>query len=130
VPEQQVVGDRERVEHHRAARCVLPEGVAVERRDVRLVDRDPVLDPVGVPLPDQGGVLGEGLDGLAVEPAAVVLEGLRQVPVVQRHHRLDAGGEQPVDEAVVEVQALLVGLAAALRQHARPRDGEPVAADA
>ena len=129
VAEQQVVGDREGVEHHRAARRVLAERVAVERRHVGLVDRYPVLDAVGVPRADQGGVLGEGLDGVAVEPAAVVLEGLREVPVVERHHRRHARVEQAVDEAVVEVEALLVGHAAPAWQHPRPRDREPVVAD-
>ena len=86
--EQQVVRDRQRVEHQRPARGVRADRVAEHRHDVRLVDRDPVLDPVGEPLADDGGVLGEPVDRVAVQPAAVVLERLRQVPVVERHHRL------------------------------------------
>ena len=43
-----------------------------------------------------------------VHPAAAVLEGQRRIPVVQGGHGGDAGGEQLVDQAVVEVQALRV----------------------
>ena len=46
------------------------DAVAEHRHDVRLVDRDPVLDPVGEPLADERGVLGEAVDGVAVQPAA------------------------------------------------------------
>ena len=88
VREQQVVRDRHRVEHQGPARRVHADGVAHHHHDVGLVDRDPVLDPVGEPLADDRGVLGEPVDGLAVQPAALVLERLRQVPVVERHHRL------------------------------------------
>ena len=94
VAEQQVVGDRQRVEHQRPAGGVHADGVAEHGDDVGLVDGDPVLDPVGEPLADDGGVLGEAVDGVAVEPAAVVLERLRQVPVEERDHRLDAVLEQ------------------------------------
>ena len=76
------------------------------------------------------GVLGEAVDGVAVEPAAVVLERLRQVPVVERDHRLHAVGEQRVDQPVVERQALLVGRTATGRLDARPGDREAVAARA
>ena len=50
VPEQQVVGDRQPVEHQLPARRVRADGVPEHRHDVRLVDRDPVLDPVREPL--------------------------------------------------------------------------------
>ena len=67
------------------------------------------------------------VDGRPVEPAAVVLERLRQVPVVERDHRLDAGREQLVDEPVVEREPLGVGPALAGRLDPRPRDREAVA---
>ena len=106
----------------------VPTRVPQHRHDVGLVDRDPVLDPVREPLADQLGVLGEAVDGVAVEPAALVLERLRQVPVVQRGHRLDASLEQPVDQSLVEVQPLRVRRPRPLRLHPRPRDREAVAA--
>ena len=104
VPEQQVVGRRQRVEHQLAARRVRPGRVAQHRDDVRLVHRDPVLDPVREALADQPGVLGEAVHRVAVQPAALVLERLGQVPVVERGHRLDVALQQPVDEPLVEVE--------------------------
>ena len=76
-----------------------------------LVDREEVLDPIAELLGDVPGVVGERLRRLLRLPAAVlVLECLGQIPVVQRRERLDARGEQLVDEAAVEVDAFRVGL--------------------
>ena len=74
------------------------------------------------------GVLGEAGDDLAVRPAAGILERLRQVPVEQRQPRLDPPLEQPVDEPIVEVEALRVRRAAAGGLDPRPRDAEPIGA--
>ncbi len=120
-----------RVEHQRAARRHPAQRVAEQARDVRLVDRDPLLDPVAEPHAAERGVLPEPLGGLAVQPAAlVVLERLRQVPVVERGHRLDAGGEQLVEQPVVVGEALGVDAAAAGGLDAGPGDREAVALDA
>ncbi len=124
------MGGRQAVEEQRLAGGVGAHAVAQDRGDVGLVDGDPVLDAVGEPLADDGGVLREAVDGVAVEPAAVVLERLREVPVVERDHRLLAVLEERVDEPVVERQALLVGRAAAGRLDPRPGDREAVAARA
>jgi hypothetical protein len=129
VRQQQVVGDRKGVEHQGPPRGVRAPGVTEHGDDVRLVDRDPVLDPVPQALADQAGVLGEPVRGVAVQPAAVVLERLREVPVVERCHRLDVPLEQPVDEPVVEVEAGLVHVTGAGGLDPGPGDGEPVAAD-
>ena len=126
--EQQVVGGRQSVEQQGASRSVRADAVPEHGHHVRLVHRDPVLDPVGQSLADQRGVLGEPVDGVAVQPAALVLESLRQVPVVEGHHRLDAAHEQPVDQTLVEVQALRVRRPRPVRLHPRPRDREAVAA--
>ena len=50
--------------------------------------------------------------------------------MVERDERADAGGEQVVDETVVEVEACLVDAAASLRQDARPGDREAVRVEA
>jgi hypothetical protein len=84
----------------------------------------PVRDPVAEAAGDHAGVLGERLRGLARRPAPFVLEPLRQVEVVERDERPDAGGEQVVDQAVVEVQTGRVDAAVSCRDHARPRDRE------
>ena len=72
-----------------------------------------MLHPVAEAVVHDRGVVGEPLGGVALRPAAGVLERLRQVPVVERRHRLDAARQQAVDEPVV------VGEARA----ARPRRG-------
>ena len=51
------------------------------------------------------GVVGEASAVVARRPAAAVLQRLRQVPVVQRGPRVDARGQQRVDQPVVEVEA-------------------------
>jgi hypothetical protein len=91
-----------------------------------LVDGGPHLDAVVEGLEQQPGVVGEPLGAVAVEPAAAVVQGSRQVPVVERDQRPDAVREQAVDQTAVEVEAAGVHLAAALRQHAAPRDAEAV----
>ena len=96
-----------------------------------LVDREDVLHAIGQMLRDVARVVAERLRRVARLPAAaVVLQRLRQVPVIERRERLDAVGEQLVDEPVVEVEALRVRRAVALREHARPRDREAIGLDA
>ena len=77
---------------------------------------------------EQRGVVGEPVDDLRVGEAAAVLQRLRQVPVEQVDQRLDAGVEQGVDEALVEVEAGLVDGAGPRGQDARPADAEAVGA--
>ena len=72
------------------------------------------------------GVGGERDRRLPVRPAALVLEFLRQVPVVEGGDRLHAGLDQRVDQPRVERDALGVELAGAARLHPRPGDREPV----
>ena len=92
-----------------------------------LVDREVVLDPVAELLRDVAGVVGEGAGGVLGLPAAVLdLQGLREVPVAQRREGLDAGCEQFVDEAVVEVNPPVVRLAGAVGEDPWPGDREPV----
>ncbi len=61
-----------------------------------------MVDAVAEAFGDGGGVRGEVFGGVAFGPAAAVLEGLGQVPVVEGDRRGDAGVEEPVDEPVVE----------------------------
>jgi hypothetical protein len=86
-----------------------------------LVDGEEVPHPIAKLPGHIAGVVAEGLGGVAGLPAAVlVLEGLGEVPVVQGGERLDAVGEQLIDQARVEIQALGVGGAGALGEDARP----------
>ena len=89
------------------------QGVAVQGHGDRLVERDPLRHPVTEPPAGGRAVLGEPLRRGPVHPAAAVLQGQRSVPVVEGGHGGDAGLQQPVDQPVVEVQALRVERAAA-----------------
>ena len=106
-------------------RRVQARGIGEERRAPRLVEGRPHLDPVAERVVHVERVLGEPLRGVADGPAALLLQRLRQVPVVQRQPREDVGIQQLVDEPTVEVDALRVERAA-VGAHARPRGGEPV----
>ena len=87
------------------ARRVQAVQVAEQPDDPGLVDRQPPAHAVAVRVEARRRVLGEALDRVAVAPAAVVLERLRQVPVVERHHGLDAALEQRVEQPLVVVEA-------------------------
>ena len=104
-----------------------PVRVAEERDHPGLVVRDPVVDEVAELGEDDVGVLDEPVDEVARRPAALLLQRLREIPVVERRQRRDSALEQPLDEAAVEVEALAVGGAAPVRLDARPCDREPVA---
>src|SRR5262249_19334290 len=110
-----------------ASHLHVDELIATLHERPELVDREVVLDAVAELLGHVPRVVGKGLRGLDRLPAAVfVLEGLRQIPVVQRRERLDARREQLVHEPAVEVEALRIRLAATFGEDPRPRNREPV----
>ena len=74
--------------------------------------RDPVGDEIAERVEEDRRVLGEPVDDVARRPAALVLERLRQVPVVQRRQRPDPALEHALDERPVEVEPALVRRAA------------------
>ncbi len=80
------------------------------------------LHAVGDLLGRVAGVVSERLGRVARLLPALVLKRQRPVPVVERWERLDTRRNQLIHEAVVEVQALGVGLARALRENPRPRN--------
>ncbi len=102
--------------------------VAEEGGAPRLVERRPARHPITEAVDHQGRVVGEPVRGGPGRPTSLVLQGLGEVPVVQRRVGLEPQLQCLVDELVVEAEAGAVDGAAALRQHARPRDGEPVRA--
>ena len=95
-----------------------------------LVDGHPVGDAVGELADGVVGVVGEGMAGGDIGPAAFVLESLRKIPVEEGTEGLDAGLTKRIRQALVEVEAFGIGCAGAFREDARPRDGEAEAFDA
>ena len=122
----QVVDRREGAGTEAQARRVLLGSVAQVGRTPRLVQRGPGVDAVAEALGHDTRVVGERIGGSAVQPAALVAEVLRQIPVVQRHDRLDAGLQQGVHDAFVEVEAFFVGHAIRRRYDAGHGDREAV----
>src|SRR5262245_20943565 len=93
----------------------------------KLVDREEVLYTIAELLRHVTCVIGEGLRRVLGLPTAVlVLQRLRQIPVIQRGERLDARRLQLVDQAAVEVEPIRVGLTRAFGENARPRNGETI----
>src|SRR6187551_1882760 len=114
-------------------RAVVPDArgmdsgtVAEKRRAERLVQGGDGANAITQCPPDHLGVLDEPVDGLTAEPPAVVLEQLRQVPVIEREQRRDAALEQAVHESLVEVEPDLVDLPDRVGEYARPRRREAV----
>jgi len=95
-----------------------------------LVDGEEVGDAVAELRRHGAGIIRKRPGGVAGLPAASVLQRLRQIPVIERRKRLDAGFEQRIDEPAVEVETLCVGLTGAARKDPRPGNGEPVGLDA
>ena len=85
------------------------------------VERDPVADAVGKPVNHDGRIVGEPVGTVGIEPAAPHEQVVGKVPVEQRNPWLDTGGEELIDQAVVETEAGFVHLAAAGGHHPGPR---------
>ena len=128
----QAVAEQQMVHGRQPGRRVLHAGgvgaadVAEERRAPRLVQRGPDRHPVAESIVDVEGVLAETVRGVPVAPAALVLDRLRQVPVVERQPRHDVVLEQFVDQPRVEVESGRVDRPA-VGADPRPRRGEAIA---
>jgi hypothetical protein len=101
-------------------------GVPQVGRAPRLVVGRPQADPVAETPGDHVGVLRERLRRAPHEPAALLLQRLRQVPVEQRRAGGQAALEQAVDQPVVVVQAAFLHPAPPLGQDPRPGHREAV----
>jgi hypothetical protein len=130
VRQQQVVHHREQPEAEFEPRRVHAQGVPEHRMLEGFVVRDPARHPVTDPPHDELHDIGETLCGGAVQPTSLVLQRLRQIPVVQRRQRLDAAREQAVDQPFIEVQPGFVCRPSPRRLYARPGDREAIGADA
>jgi hypothetical protein len=79
---------------------------------------------------DERGIVGEPAGDVAVHPAALVLQGAGQIPVVERRERLQPALEHAVDQAIVEIDTGLVDFAGPVRDQPRPGDREAVGVEA
>ena len=136
-PDRQAVRQQNMVTHRdrrgrreHIARRMHARAVAQADEALRLVEGDEVLHAVAETPGAQRCVLEEPGRALRILPCTPGLQGGGVVPMEERDDRADAGGEQLVDERVVERDALLVHLTYALRKQARPGDGEAVVFDA
>src|SRR6266850_2612688 len=97
-----------------------------ESRAPGFVERGPGVDQAGEFAAHQVGIVGKAICRFPVQPAAMLLQVLWQVPVVQRHEGRQALALQPRQQSLVEVESLGVW-AALLIHHPRPRDRHAVA---
>ena len=101
--------------------------VPVECGAPRLVVRNPVFDAVAEMATHDIGVFNKCVHRIPVGPTALILQHLRQVPVVQRHPGLKPPLQHAINQTRVKVQALLIGyLTATLSKNARPGNRETV----
>ena len=105
-------------------------GMSGERHDLGLVQRHPVLDPIAEPRRDDARILAKPLWGVGIGPAVAALQGLGQIPVVERDERANTSLQQRIHESLVEVQATLVDRARPIGDHPRPADGAAVGVEA
>ena len=106
--EQQVVGGGRRRGGVAQSGRVVAVAVAVGRDHLRLVQGDPPGDPVAKRIGHQGGVFTEPFGRISGSPSPLVLQFLRQVPVVEGGRGRDAVPGEPVEQRAVVVQAALV----------------------
>ena len=130
VRQQEVVRRGQRRGEIDDSRCMPAFELADHGRAERLVHGDPERNGVAETVEHDLDVVAEVLDGVAGDPAAGILQGLRKVPVIERRHGLDVPGVQAVDQPPVEVEALLAHRAGAIGDDAGPRDREPVGGQA
>ena len=102
------------------------DGGADEGEHVLFVDGEPKLCPVAEIFKHDLREIDKGVGRLGVAPAALFLEGRRQVEVVHRHQRLDAVFEALVDDVVVVLDALGVNSTCPLGDQPRPGDRKAV----
>jgi hypothetical protein len=124
--QQQVVRGPYRVLKVLLARRMDASVVAQVRRAPGLVKGNPVLDPIPQVLGYQVGIFGESVGRLPARPAALVFQGLGQIPVVEGGPGGNTLFQEGIHQPVVKVQAPGVHPPPALGQDARPGHREAV----
>src|ERR1700756_4913295 len=94
-----------RAQEHRAvddAWRLAAKAVAEQREHARLVEGCEAFHPVAIAARDHACIIRESLRAIAVGPTALVLQCLRQVPVIEAKPRLDATADKRIDQPIVE----------------------------
>ena len=74
----------------------------------RFIMRDPRLNPVPQSFNDRLRISDEGANNVSGCPPSALVQGEREIPVVERDMRLDLVLKQFIDESVVKIQAEIV----------------------
>src|SRR5579875_1770989 len=90
------------------ARGMDTDAVAQEGRAPGFIMCDPSGHAVAQALRHDLSIVGESLHGITILPAALILQGLGQIPVIEGDERLNAMSEQSVYQAIIEIQPLLI----------------------
>mmetsp|Transcript_50915 Transcript_50915/g.108779 ORF Transcript_50915/g.108779 Transcript_50915/m.108779 type:complete len:207 (+) Transcript_50915:924-1544(+) len=129
VREQQVVASQVRLGRCRLcpARGVLTYCVAERSRAPRLIQCQPPLHSISKERETARGIFLKVLDDAPIQPSAVlVLQTLRQIPMVQGDERLTSRGEESVNQRVVEGSAFRIYRTPTVWEQARPRYRETI----
>ena len=100
--------------------------ISEHRLNVGLVEHRPVLDAVAQAPGRDLRIVGELFSDVAVGPAALLLQRLRQVPMIEAKPRRNAARNEPIDQAIVKIKAARFDGAGARRQNSRPRRREAI----
>ena len=93
---------------------------------LRLIECNPVRNPVREFVHHKGRVVGKPVGTVPVQPASPAVKGVGEIPVKQGHPGADAVFQQGINQPAVEIEALCVDGAGALRKHAWPADRESI----
>ena len=85
-----------------AAPVSLAQGAAEKIEDRRLVKCSETFDTISETRGDQCRIVGKPCRQLPIQPSANILESLGKIPMIQAQPRLDAGGQQFIDQPIVE----------------------------
>ncbi len=103
------------------------EEMAQEGDAPGFIDRCSGVQAIAEVLADDGGIVAKPASDIAIHPAALVLQGAGQVPVVERGKRLQPPLEHAVDQPIVEVEPGLIYGAGAFGDQPRPGQREAIA---
>src|SRR5262249_19032747 len=78
-------------------RCVGARAMSEQCVYVGLVEYSPVLDTITKPFCHNASILSKFLDDIPIEPAALILQSLRQIPMIEAQPRRYPARDQPVN---------------------------------